>query len=247
MSYKIDTPDLEAAAPGLLDAITVIDGTGHQLFNETKFDLPLDGHNTDVPAPGVEKDFDTLDEPISTVLFQQYRGIESPVLLGEESAALVKDAYERGETYSVERKIQELVLNPVAVDITPTPGTPVTSHKLALGLLEQYARDNSTFKPFITGNALAITMVGDFIPNLETLFKTTVSLAGGYGATGPGGRVAGAGQAWLYVHGKIILWRGPSDAEAVGIDYRTNRKYALAEGSYAAAVTNFAAAILVGI
>ena len=247
MTYKIDTPDLEAAAPGLLSAITVIDGTGHQLYEETKFELPLDGHNVDVPAEGVEKDFDKLDAPISTVIFKQYRGIESPILLGEDSKELVNDAFDRGETYAVERKIQELVLNPVAVDITPTPGTPVTNHKQALGLLEQYARDNSTFKPYITGNALAITYVGDFIPNLETLFKTTVSLAGGYGQTGPGGRVAAAGQAWLYVHGKIILWRGPSDAEEIARDLKANRQYALAEGSYAAAVTNFAAAILVGI
>ena len=247
MTYKIDTPDLELASPGLLSVIDVIDGTGHQLFESTKFELPLDGHNIDVPEPGTEKQFDQIDTIVATELFQQYRGIESPVLLGEESKALVKDAYDRGETYAVERKIQELVLNPVAADITPTPGTPVTNHKLAIGLLEQYARDNSTFKPYITGNALAITVVQDFIPKLETIFGTTVSLAGGYGAEGPGGRVAGAGQAWLYVHGKIVLWRGPSEAEANAIDYRTNRKYALAEGSYAAAVTNFAAAILVGI
>ena len=247
MTYIIDTPDLEPAAPGLLSAITVIDGTGHQLFEETQFGLPLDGHNIDVPAEGVEKQFDKLDEPISTALFQQYRGIESPILLGEDSKALIDDAYDRGETYAVERKLQSLVLNPVAVDITPTPGTPVTNHKLAIGLLEQYARDNSTFKPYITGNALAITVVQDFIPKLETLFGTTVSLAGGYGPTGPNGRVAGAGQAWLYVHGKIILWRGPSDAEEVAKDLKANRQYALAEGSYAAAVTNFAAAILVGI
>jgi hypothetical protein len=58
--------------------------------------------------------------------------------------------------------------------------------------------------------------------------------------------VAGANQAWLYIHGKVVLYRGPSDAEAIGVDYRTNRKYALAEGSYAAAVTSFCAAILVG-
>jgi hypothetical protein len=243
--FKIDPPVFEAAAPGLIDKIGVLDGAGHQLFAETEYQLPLDGHNRDVPAEGQEKQFDEL--PLnSTELFQTYRGIDSPLLLGEDSEALIRDAYDRGETFAVERKVQELLLNPVAVDLTPVPGESVNDRKLAVGILEQYAREQSTFKPLITGNALAITLVQDFIPALRTLLGTDVVLAGGYGADGPGGRVAGPGQAWLYITGKITIWRGPKETTPA-TDYRSNRQLALAEGSYAASVDSFVGAVLVGI
>ena len=57
--FSIDIPELPAVADGFLSGVNVIDGSGHQLFNETKYELPLDGFNKDVPAEGVEKDFDT--------------------------------------------------------------------------------------------------------------------------------------------------------------------------------------------
>jgi hypothetical protein len=171
--------------------------------------------------------------------------MDSPLLLGEDATKIVSEAYDRAESYSVARKVQTLVLNPVAVDITPTPGTPVTNPRFALGLLEQWARDNSTFAGTISGNALALTLVEDAIPNLTTIIGTSVVLASGYGTAGPAARVAGAGQAWLYIHGRINVWRGPSAPEDA-TDYRNNRKVALAEGSYAASVDSFVAAVLVG-
>lgn len=243
--FKLDIPALPAVADGFLDGVNVINGTGHQLFEPTSYQLPLDGFNRDVPDAGVDKTFeDTLAEN-TTVLFQSYRGMDSPMLLGEDPAELVGSAYDRAESYSVGRKVQELVLSPAAVDITPTPGTAVTNPRLALGLLEQWARDKSTFAPTISGNALALTLIEDTVTAGATKLGTPVILAAGYGTDGPGAAVAGPGQAWLYVHGRVTVWRGPADTLDTH-DYRKNRKIALTEASYAASVDSFVAAILVG-
>lgn len=358
--FTIETPELPAVADGFLAGVNVIDGSGHQLFADTKYELPLDGHNRDVPlsagpvaapvltkgatnatggtfgagtffwkvtavtgygetagsnevtatlvatgsqvlswaavpgatlyrvyrgtatnaenvlvttlaatlltytdtgsagtaktvpaastagpAPAADKVFDTLTTN-ETVRFQSYRGLESPVLLNEDTGAIIKATYDRAESYGVGKKVQEKLLSPKAVDLTPVPGTPVTNPRFALGLLEQWARDNSTFAGTISGNALALTLVEDAIDGMKTILDTPVVLAGGYGADGPGTAVADPGEAWLYIHGRINVWRGPRVTEAEATDYRANRKYALAEGSYAASVDSFVAAILVG-
>jgi hypothetical protein len=242
--FKLETPELPAAEDGFLTGVNVITGTGHQLFNETEYELPLDGFNREVPAPGTDKVFDTVDTN-TTVLFEAYRGADSPLLLGENPQAIIDAAYARAESHYVGGKVQELLLNDQAVDITPTPGTAVTNPRLALGLLEQWARDNSTFAPTLSGNALVVTLVEDAIPNLTTIIGTPVLLAGGYGPDGPGAVTAPAGTGWLYIHGRINVWTGtPGGAEAT--DYRSNRKIALAEGLYAASVDSFVAAVLVG-
>jgi hypothetical protein len=98
----------------------------------------------------------------------------------------------------------------------------------------------------ISGNALAVTLVEDAIPDLTTIIGTPVVLASGYGTAGPGARVAAAGQAWLYIHGRINVWRGPRAADLEAADFYSNRKIALAEGLYAASVDSFVAAVLVG-
>lgn len=244
--FSLEIPDLPAVTDGFLDGVNVIDGSGHQLFVETEYELPLDGFNKPVPDEGVEKVFDITLEKNETVLFQSYRGMDSPLLLGEDASGIVGAAYDRAESYGVARKVQELLLSPKAVDITPTPGTPVTNPRLALGLLEQWARDNSTFAPTISGNALAVTLVEDAIPNLTTIIGTPVILAAGYGTDGPGALVAGPGTAWLYITGRITVWRGPRATDLEAADYRNNRTVALAEGMYAASVDSFVAAILVG-
>jgi len=246
MTFKLDIPELPAVVDGFLDHVNVIDGTGHQLFNETDYQLPLDGFNLDVPAEGEQKVFDdTLDEN-TTTLFGAYRGMDSPLLLGEDTNGMVHAAYDRAESYSVGRKVQTLVLNPAAVDITPTPGTPVTNPRFALGLLEQWARDTSTFAGTISGNALALHLVEDAVKGMKTILGTDVFLASGYGSTGPDARVAGAGQAWLYIHGRVNVWRSPRGKDTHAPDYRANRNIALAEGLYAASVDSFVAAVLVG-
>lgn len=358
--FTLETPELPAAADGFLAGVNVIDGSGHALFATTKYELPLDGQNRDVPlsagalaapvltkgattttggtfaagtffwkvtaltgygetagsnevtatlvatgtqalswaavpgatlyrvyrgtvtntenvlvttvaatvtsyidtgsagtsqaipttstagpAPAADKVFDQITTN-ETVLFQSYRGLEGPVLTDQDASGIVKAAYDRAESYGVGKKVQEKLLSPKAVDITPTPGTPVTNPRFALGLLEQWARDNSTFAGTISGNALALTLVEDAIDGMETILGTPVVLAGGYGTDGPGSAVADPGEAWLYIHGRITVWRGPRVTDAEAVNYRSNRKTALAEGSYAASVDSFVAAILVG-
>lgn len=358
--FKLETPELPPANDGFLDGVNVIDGSGHQLFADTTYEMPLDGQNRDVPvsagvitapvltkgttatsggtfgagtffwkvtavdgngetagsnevtatlvatgtqalswalvpgaqlyrvyrgtvtntenalvatlgaaatgytdtgaagtaqavptvstagpAPAADKVFDKLVNN-STVRFQSYRGLESPVLLGQDGAALVKAAYDRAESYGVGKKVQEKLLSPKAVDLTPTPGTAVTNPRFALGLLQQWAADNSTFAATISGNALALSLVEDAIDGFKTILDTPVVLAAGYGANGPASRTAPAGTAWLYIHGRVNVWRGPRVTDAAAVDYRANRKTALAEGSYAASVDSFVAAILVG-
>lgn len=242
--FKLEIPVLPAVTDGFLSGVNVIDGHGHQLFEAAEYELPLDGHNRDVPASGTDKVFDEIGTN-ETVIFQSYRGAESPLLLGEDSSSLVGEAYERAESYGVAAKVQALALNPVAVDLTPTPGTPVLNPRLALGLLEQWARDQSTSAPMITGNALAINLIEKALHSMATILDTPVVLASGYGVDGPGAVDAGAGEAWLYITGRINVWRGPHDA-IEAIDYRKNRKHALAEASYAASVDSFVGAILIG-
>lgn len=361
--FKLEAPELPAAADGFLPSVNVIDGTGHQLFDPTKYELPLDGHNRDVPAeggplaapvltkgvtattggtfaggtyywkitavdgqgetlgsnevtttfdaiattssqalswtdvdgaqlyklyrgtatnaqdtlvitvgeattsytdtgtagapatvptestagpaPAALKVFDGIDQN-ETILFQSYRGLDDPLLLGQDTASIVHAAYDRAESYGVARKVQQLLLNPKAVDLTPTPGTPVTNPRLALGLLEQWARDTSTFAGSISGNALVLHLVEDAIPDLQTIISTPVVLAAGYGPVGPGAVTAPAGTGWLYITGRITVWRGPRTKDTEAPNYRGNRNDALAEGSYAASVDSFVAAILVG-
>lgn len=360
MLFTLETPELPAVADGFLSGVNVINGSGHQLFAATKYQLPLDGQNRDVPvsagplaapvltrgatgatggtfaagaffwkitavtgygetagsnevtatlvangtqalswvlvagaelyrvyrgtaagaenvlvttlgalatsytdtgtagtakpvptvsaagaAPATAKVFDQISTN-ETVLFQSYRGLDSPVLLDEDTGKIVSAAYDRAESYGVGKKVQQLLLSPKGVDLTPTPGTPVTNPRFALGILEQWARDTSTFAGTISGNALALMLVEDVIDEMATILGTPVVLAGGYGTAGPAGRTAPAGSAWLYIHGRITVWRGPRVTEDASVDYRANRKVALAEGSYAASVESFVAAILVG-
>lgn len=246
--FKIDAPPITAHTPGMAKLANVITGNGNQLYAPVSYEVPLDGQNRDVPAQGTDKVFDQVSTN-TTVVFQTYRGVNSPMLLGADPQALARDAYDRGEDWAVERNIQTRVLNPKATDLTPVPGTPVTNIRLALGLLEQYARDVSTFAPMLSGNALALLIVEDALdwnaPEPSTALGTRAVLAGGYGPTGPNARVAGAGTAWLYISGQINLWKGTSESNPAS-DLHTNRTIALAEGSYAASVEAFVAAILVG-
>lgn len=246
--FKIDAPPIAAHTPGMSQLAHVITGNGYQLYAPVSYEVPLDGHNRDVPTDGSDKQFDIVTTN-TTVVFQTYRGANAPLLLGVNPQALAKDAYDRGEDWAVERNIQTKVLNPKAVDLTPVAGTPVTNIRLALGLLEQYARDNSSFAPMLSGNALALLIVEDALdwnaPEPSTALGTRAVLAGGYGPTGPGSRAAGPGTAWLYISGQINLWKGSSDAET-GPDLPNNRTLGLAEGSYASSVESFVAAVLVG-
>ncbi len=181
--------------------------------------------------------------------FGLYRGVEGALLVDREvSLSEARSAYDAGESYGVERGLQTGLLSSLAVDITPTPGTPVTNARQALGLLEQYAADNYSGLPIISGNRMAVGYLPELVVSddflLHTVHGTPVVSAAGYSTDGPGAAVSTAGQAWLYISGKITIWKGPGGAyEANDLD--GNRVYGLAEATYVPTIECFAAAILV--
>lgn len=200
-------------------------------------------------TPPADKVFDK-QTVIEAAPFSIYRGVEDDILVNDNSAEEAIRAFKANESYGVEAKLQELFLNPVAEDLTPTPGTPVTNRRYAVGLLEQYAADHYSGLPLIHGNRVATSLI---LPELvaeggtlRTVHGTPVANGGGYGAAGPDSVTAGAGEAWLYITGQVNLWRGPI-GEYKAIDLEGNRAYALAEATYVATVECFVAAILVGI
>lgn len=181
--------------------------------------------------------------------FGLYRGVEGAILVDRDEALKeARSAYDAGESYGVERGLQTGLLSTLATDITPTPGTPVTNARQALGLLEQYAADNYSGLPMISGNRLAVSQLRDLEVgadfSLTTVHGTPVVSAAGYGTDGPGSAVADAGEAWLYITGKITIWKGPGGAYEAH-DLEGNRVYGLAEATYVPTIECFAAAILI--
>lgn len=237
---------------GLLAVANVIDNAdGSYTYNGVTYETALCGPSRRIPEYGQDKTFDMTGTNAS-VNFGIYRGVEAPLLTHKDDAQnMARTAFDNGEGWAVERAIQELVLNPDAVDLTPTTGTPVTNMKRALGLLEQYAQDNYVGLPIIHGNRIATQLIPD--PQIDkdnwtlhTMHGTPVANGGGYYATGPGGEVAAAGEAWLFVTGQVNIWRGalitPDEVYAL----KQNRTFALAERTYTASVECISAAILVG-
>lgn len=248
----VEAPSIAPAVKaGLLHRANIItDQADRAAYHGVQHEQVLGGHTRFVPAPGTDKTFDQLDY-FDGVEFQVYRGIESALLIDAKPGTVAKDAFDGGESYAVEDAVQRLILNPSAVDLTPTPGTAVTNIRYALGLLEQYARSNYAGLPLIHGNLVAVTLIDGASlagegADLHTLHGTPISNGAGYGAAGPNSRTAGAGTAWLYVSGQVNLWQGKY-ALTEAQDLPGNRDYALAERPYAATVDGPVAAILVGI
>lgn len=250
---EIDTPVLAPSTrPNLLDAANVIDGApGYQFLEEHLYETRLVApDNRDIPAEGEEKVFGDRDgvEHTETKLFGAYRGANEQLMRGVGyGSSEVGELFTLGEALFVEGKVQELLLNPAATDITPTPGTPVTNIKAAIGLLEQWIATRYLYRPTISGDLLAVNLIEDTKPpsSLETTAKTPIALAAGYGADGPGAVVAAEGQAWLYIHGQVNIWRSAT-ATYPAQDLINNRELHLVERQYAASLDGPAAAILVG-
>lgn len=182
--------------------------------------------------------------------FSVYRGIDLSQFERDMAEGNVRDAFGAGESWAVERAIQETVFNTRAVDITPTAGTAVTNRKQALGLLEQYAADRYSGLPLIHSNRFGTNILDPEVDPetwaLNTKQGTPVANGGGYGPTGPGGAIAPAGTAWAYVSGQVNIWKGDVFV-APANDLYSNRMIALAEATYVPTVETFVAAILVGI
>ena len=235
----------------LLDvANTITDAPAYALLNALKYQPRiLDGANRPVPAEGEKKTFDKRTaENVTPKLFQAYRGLDESLLNGAGyGAAELAELFKAGEPLFVEERVQELLLNPAAVDITPTPGTALTDPKAALGLLEQWIATRFLYQPTLSGNLLAVNLIQPGVPTItETPHGAPIASAAGFSAEGPDGQEAGPGEAWLYISGQINIWTGATPAVVSGSALDRNRDLSLAEKSYAASVDGPVAAILIG-
>lgn len=247
----IDAPAREPMRGGLLSVANVVDSIpAGAAYHGIRFQADPCGHNRVVPVDNTDKVFDQT-VLVESEQFSLYRGVEDALLLGADAQDRATRLYRASESYGVEAKVQELLLNPLAVDLTPTPGTPVTNPKLALGLLEQYAADNYPGLPMIHGNRLAVSLIPDMSAGaggkLHTVHMTPIVNGGGYGPDGPDSLTAGEGEGWLYATGNLTIWRDPEIGPPEGVnDLKGNRSLGLTERQYVVTVECFVAAVLVG-
>lgn len=245
----LEAPELAASArKTLLDVANVITGAGeYALQNKLKYEPRiLDGANRDVPTDGSDKTFDKRDgTDVEPKLFTAYRGLDEPLLRGVDTGqAELEKLFEAGESIFVEDKVQKLLLN-TATDITPG-GTAVTDVKGALGLLEQWIATRYLYRPLIAGDLLAANLISPGTPYVDTTVSgTPIAQAAGFSKTGPGGKVAGATETWLYISGQLNIWKGSASVQG-GPALKQNRDFSLVEKSYAVSIDGPVAAILVG-
>lgn len=145
-----------------------------------------------------------------------------------------------------------------AIDITPTPGTPVTNLQ-GVALLEQYIGANAPGQGVILGARRDVTIAisnhlvcpNDAHTELYTKLATPVAALGGFnGRTGPNGVAAGSGQAWLFALGsRPIVRRSPvstnPDVREQALRTTNNNFIVLAEQTYSVGFDCFAVGVLV--
>jgi hypothetical protein len=254
MRILIEAPQIaEKASGGLLKLANVIDTSGPLFHYGLEYEPAPGGQSREVPTDGSDKVYeDLLGQTVEGDPFGVYRGIDAALLTHHgEPEALVRELFAQGESFAVEKVIQREVFNAEgSVDLTPTPGTPVTNTRAALGLLEQYAGERYAGRPLLHTNRLGGSLLTDFAEgdgngNLLTKLDTPVVIGSGYSATGPSGAAAPAGAAWVYVTGQVNIWRSPVQTYPA-YDLKKNREIALAEAQYVPVVEAFTAAILIG-
>ena len=247
----LEAPELKPVTRHtLMDVANVItDAPAYALQNRLKYQPRiLDGANRLIPEQGEKKTFDKrTGEDVSPEVFTAYRGLDEPLLNGAGAGAPELEAlFVAGESMFVEDRVQELLLNPEAEDITPAGGA-LTDAKAALGLLEQWIAERYLYQPTLSGNLLAINLIQPGVPTItETPHGAPIASAAGFSAVGPGGVEAGAGQAWLYISGQINIWPGEAGRATSGPNLERNRDLSLVEKSYAVSLDGPVAAILIG-
>lgn len=249
---SFEAPDIAPARGGLLSVVDPIkDFDNHAFFTGIEYESVLDVVPRFVPTDGSDKIFDELANENATP-FDVYSGLDSPLLVsdGNESSRLT-DSHTNGMSHATEQAVQTLLLNPVAVNLTPTPGTPVTDPRVVLGLLEQFAGSQYRGLPVIHANRFAVALFRDLEVDtsnwvIHTPQGTPVANGSGYGQTGPGGVVATATQAWVYVSGQVNIWQGPTEVRD-GTDLEANRRLHLAETRFLANIEGPVGAVLLGI
>lgn len=249
----LETPVLAPSVrKTLLDVANVVDGEREYLLQnatdyETAFTAPK---LLTIPPAGTDKEFQERADDTTVKVFTAYQGLNDPLLRGVGGGTQeLEDLFTAGEPLYVEDRVQELLLNAEATDITPTPGTPVTDLKQALGMLEQWIAERYLYRPTISGNLYATYLIPELVRgsdgSLTSLHGTPIAAAAGFGADGPGIASAAEGTAWIYISGQINIWRGKAQVSN-SQDLPMNRDLSLVEKFYAASIDGPVAAILVG-
>ncbi len=171
------------------------------------------------------------------------------LLSGEERAveAMVSDG-----VHAASRSLT----NSTSINITPTPGTPVTVAQ-GLALLEQYIGANGKGEGVIIGTRRDVTLSnanGKLIcPEGDTLYTVlgtpVAAVSGITGVTGPNNVAAAAGQAWLFGLGsRPRIMRSEvfmTSSRETSLDTAFNNLNILAERTYAVGWDCFTVGVLI--
>lgn len=249
----IEAPAIQGHVTGLLDVVTPEQITDPHMANGVLYATakrgPVRFTSTGCATPAitgdVTKTFEGGGADVSADPFGIYYGVSCALARWQEYDAEARDGLDAGATVAIEKGVQQTLLSPKAVNLTPTPGTPVKV-KTAVGLLEQYAGVNYSGTPLFHVSKFGAT----FLPlevgmPLTTKQGTPVVNGAGYNdADGPLALTAGTNEFWLYASGQIHLWWTPVVVSA-GMDLQDNSAAALAERIVIATVDQFVAAVLV--
>lgn len=182
----------------------------------------------------------------------------------DEAVARSRDGLMNGRERALESEMAlgatatgQFLTDAATVDVTPTPGTPVTPAQ-GIALLEQWLGENAAGRGAILGSRrdvlLSVAQRAIVEPTFDqrTLFTglaTPVAALSGFdGEVGPGGIATSGGEAWLYAIGsQPRIWRGSvfSIPRQESVDMGFNNQYAITEQMAAYAWQCGTAAVLI--
>jgi len=188
-----------------LGGVVVTNGAATGPFTTTAYDTS--------PATKV---VDTGRELVEVEPFAVYRLHQCQAVGGlADAETRATRAFELAEGRAVEEWFARfLSTNPAAVDLTPASGAVHPANGLAL--LEGVAADDYGGVPVIHASRGLVTILDGLNlverqgGHIETILGSLVAAGGGYSEAlvGPNGEATDPGAAWLYVTGRVFVWRG---------------------------------------
>lgn len=229
----------------------------------TAYACPTCGENVSGTAP--VKTYTSGVGEVQIAPFTVYGSFScSPIGHWEDAEKRALQNLLSGEERAVEAQIADGSLHssmnlqaPEAVNITPTPGTPVSIPQ-GIALLESYGALNGNGEFVIMMNrrdALLANATGTLVKPadsgtmLRTILNTPVAALSGFnGRTGPNGVAALAGMSWLFATGKPYIYRTEpfiTSERGASLDTSRNDLQILAERTYAVGWDCFTIGVLV--
>lgn len=263
---RIEAPASQPVRGGLVPVANRVTSPSEWEFHGVRYVKDIHGVPQAVPAEGGDKEFPYNVELIEGKPFTVYLGAEDTLFEKDRTKEAVRAAYENGLSPAIERHFEDEILRKRAVDLTPTPGTPVTNLKFATGLLQQWIAERIHTLPTLHGNRLAVALMSELVVNdsdwkLHTPQGTPIANGAGYtgGAAGYGSGGYGtgefgvtetavpAGSAWVYITSQVNLWEGELFVSDPAVAMKRNRQQVLAEATYMVVVEDVIGKVLVGV